>query len=396
MSSTRFADRMQGLSTKVVGEILKLTQQPEIISFAGGMPARDAFPTEQLADLAEQVIKERKDAVLQYGVTEGFYPLREFIAHWLLEKGMQVKPEQVLITTGSQQGIDLIAKALVNPGDRVLVERPTYLTAIQIFRSYQADLLSIPYDHQGVDVSALEQLISASRPKAVYLIPTFQNPSGRTLGLSNRQALAAMLQRHQVVLVEDDPYGDLRYRGQPLPAITGMDTTGQSIYLGSFSKIISPGLRIGFAVAKGELFEHLVIGKQVTDVHTSNLSQALVYEFCRRGYLEQHIARIRAMYGEKCRRMQAAIQEYMPAGIEWTDPEGGLFIWGVLPPGMESKQLVQAAIRNKVAFIPGESFFADGAGQNTLRLNFSNATPDEIEVGIARLAEVVRQCMQQS
>lgn len=393
MDSTRFADRLQGLSTKVVGEILKLTQQPDIISFAGGMPARDAFPTEQLADLAELVIRERKDAVLQYGVTEGFYPLRELIAHWLNEKGMQVRAENVLITTGSQQAIDLVAKALVNPGDRVVVERPTYLTAIQIFRSYQADFLPVPYDQHGVDVPTLERQISQERPKAVYLIPTFQNPTGQTLSLGNRQALAEMLQRQAVVLVEDDPYADLRYSGQPLPAITGLDMTGQCIYLGSFSKIISPGLRIGFAVASGELFEKLVIGKQVTDVHTSNLSQALVYEFCRRGYLEQHIAKIRSLYRDKLLRMQAAIEQYMPAGIQWTAPKGGLFVWGVLPLGIDSKQLMQEAVRNKVAFIPGESFFADGAGQNTMRLNFSNASLSEIEIGISRLAQVVKQFM---
>lgn len=393
MEETRFANRLQGFSSKVISEILKLTQQPDIISFAGGMPAPDAFPTDELAELAEYVIRQRREAVLQYGVTEGFYPLRDWIARWISQKGLRVRAENVLITTGSQQGIDLVAKALVNPQDKVVVERPTYLTAIQIFRSYEACFLVTPYNQQGVDVPALEALIEQEQPKVVYLVPTFQNPSGQTLPLENRRDLADMLTRHQVVLLEDDPYADLRYSGEPLPAIMGMDQTGQAIYLGSFSKIISPGLRVGFAVATGELFDKLVIGKQVTDINTSNLSQALVYEFCSRGYLEPHIGKISSMYKEKCRKMQAAIKQYMPNNIQWTVPEGGLFIWGELPADIDSKAVMQEAVKHKVAFIPGESFFADGTGQNTMRLNFSNAALADIEIGIMRLAGVLQQFM---
>lgn len=393
MESIRFAKRLAGFSSQVISQILQLTQQPDIISFAGGMPSADAFPIDELAELAEQAIAEHRTAVLQYGVTEGFYPLREWIAGWLQQKGMAVQPGQVLITTGSQQGIDLVAKALVDPGDQVVVERPTYLTAIQIFRSYQAAFLAVPYDQAGVDVDHLTAIIRRERPQVVYLVPTFQNPSGRTLSLVNRQQLAAMLSRERVVLLEDDPYADLRYVGEPLPAITGMDQSGQAIYLGSFSKIISPGLRVGFAVANRALFDQLVIGKQVTDVHTSNLSQALVYEFCRRGYLDGHLAKLRALYGAKCAKMQAAIAQYMPSGIDWTAPAGGLFLWGELPAGVDSKQVMQEAVRQRVAFIPGESFFTDGSGQNTLRLNFSNATLEDIEQGIQRLAGVLQQFM---
>jgi len=375
---------MQG---NVIREILKLTQQPDIISFAGGLPALDLFPAQELAEIARHVLLNER-SILQYGTTEGYPPLREFVADWVKGVGITAKAEDVLITSGSQQGIDLIAKALLDPGDKVVVESPTYLAAIQIFRTYEATFAVTHNDHAGVFVDELEEVVAREQPKLVYLVPTFQNPTGITLSLARRQTLGEMLQRHEVILIEDDPYGRLNFSGELLPAIKSFDTSNQVAYFGSFSKIVAPGLRVGFAIAPAPLLRKMVIGKQGTDVHTSNLSQAMVYEFCRRGLLTPHIASIAAAYNKKLKVMQECLP-LLPVGIKWTRPEGGLFIWGELPVDIDAVELLQVAVREKVAFIPGESFFVEGGGKNTLRLNFSNATEENIRLGIARLARAL-------
>lgn len=393
MDELRFASRVQNMAGNVIRELLKLTQQPDIISFAGGMPAPEAFPAEQVAELAAEVVRTKRDAVLQYGVTEGYYPLREWIAGWVAEKGIRAKAEDVLIISGAQQGIDLAAKAMLNPHDKVAVESPTYLAAIQIFKTYEASFVVAEGDMAGLDVDRLENLIVAEKPKLIYLVPTFQNPTGRTLPLQRRKAVADLLSRHEVVLIEDDPYANLRYSGEALPAIMSFDQSEQTVYLGSFSKLISPGMRVGFAIARGGLFRKLVIGKQGTDVHTSNLSQVIIHEFCSRGYLDAHLQKICRIYDEKRVRMQEMVAKYMPENITWTSPEGGLFLWGELPAGVDSKRLLEAAVKERVAFIPGESFYVQPIGENTMRLNFSNAKLEDIEIGIARLAGVLRQFM---
>ncbi len=394
MEGTRFADRLQGMAGNVIRELLKLTQQPDIISFAGGMPSPDAFPNEVLSDLAEELLLTKKVAMLQYGESEGYYPLREWIASWVSEKGIKASPEEVIILSGSQQGIDLSGKIMLNPGDKVAVEAPTYLACINIYKMYEAVFVTAPNDEVGLDVEALEEVIEREKPKLLYLVPTFQNPTGRTMPLERRQALAELLTRHDIVLVEDDPYGDLRYEGEPVPAVKSMDVTGRAIYLGSFSKLISPGLRVGFAIARPEIARKLVLGKQTTDTHASQLAQALVYEFCSRGYLKDHLKRICAMYDAQRRKMKEMIDLYMPKSIKWSQPEGGMFYWGVLPEGIDAKVLMKEAIEEKrVAFISGESFFADGSGQNTLRLNFSNSSIEKIEKGMKALAEVFNKYM---
>jgi 2-aminoadipate transaminase len=377
---------MQG---NVIREILKLTQQPDIISFAGGLPAPDSFPAEELAEIARQVLRNDR-SILQYGTTEGYGPLREFVADWVKDVGIKAKAEDVIITSGSQQGIDLVAKAMLDAGETVVVESPTYLAAIQILRTYEASFAVVHNDHAGVLVDELEAVIAKEKPKLVYLVPTFQNPTGITLSLARRKAIGEMLSRHEVILIEDDPYGRLNFTGQVLPAIKSFDTSNQVAYFGSFSKIISPGLRVGFAIAPAPLLRKMVIGKQGTDVHTSNLSQAMVYEFCQRGWLSPHIAEVARRYSRKLVVMQECLA-LLPADIKWTQPEGGLFIWGELPPHIDAVKLLEIAVREKVAFIPGESFFVEGGGKNTLRLNFSNATEENIRVGFARLAKALQE-----
>lgn len=377
---------MQG---NVIREILKLTQQPDIISFAGGLPAPDSFPAEELAEIARQVLRNDR-SILQYGTTEGYDPLRQFVADWVKDVGITAKAEDVVITSGSQQGIDLVAKAMLDAGETVVMESPTYLAAIQILRTYEAAFAVVHNDQAGVLVDELEDVIVKEKPKLVYLVPTFQNPTGITLSLARRKAIGEMLSRHEVILIEDDPYGRLNFTGQVLPAIKSFDASNQIAYLGSFSKIISPGLRVGFAIAPAPLLRKMVIGKQGTDVHTSNLTQAMVYEFCRRGWLSPHIAEVARQYSRKLKVMQECLA-LLPADIKWTQPEGGLFIWGELPPHIDAVKLLEIAVREKVAFIPGESFFVEGGGKNTLRLNFSNATEENIRVGFARLAKALQE-----
>lgn len=374
------------MAGNVIRELLKLTQQPDIISFAGGLPAQDSFPAEVLAEIASDVIRTNP-SILQYGTTEGYAPLREWIADWVKGIGISAKPEEILITSGSQQGIDLISKALLDPGDTVIMESPTYLAAIQILKTYEAKFAVVHGDGDGVFVDELDQVIAREKPKFVYLVPTFQNPTGITLSVERRKQLGQMLTKHEVIVVEDDPYGRLRFAGQALPAIKAFDVSNQVAYFGSFSKIVSPGIRVGFTIAPAPLLRKMVIGKQGTDVHTSNLSQALVYEFCRRGLLEPHIASVNEQYGRKLKIMQECLS-MLPSEIKWTNPEGGLFLWAEFPEEMNATTIFEAAVKEKVAFVPGDSFFVEGDHANTARFNFSNASEESIRDGFKRLAKV--------
>ncbi|MFZ5753530.1 MAG: PLP-dependent aminotransferase family protein [Bacillota bacterium] len=390
MYQQMFSRAVANATGNVIREILKLTQQPDVISFAGGLPSPDAFPGEELQEIAAQIIGKYKNEVLQYGTSEGYLPLRQFVAGWVKEKGIEAEAADVLIISGSQQGIDLLGKTFINPGDGILLENPTYLAAIQIFNVYQGKFNLVNTDEQGLIPASLRAAAEKSTNKLVYLVPTFQNPTGTTLSLARRREIAGMLEELGLVLVEDDPYGDLRYSGDPLPAIKAYDQQNRVVYLGSFSKIISPGLRVGFAIGPREILGKMVIGKQTTDVHTSNLSQMIIYEFCRQGLLTPHIASVREKYGRKRDLMLELLDKYFPEEVTWTKPEGGLFIWAELPQGVSSTELLQEAVKEKVAFIPGDCFFPAGGGENTIRLNFSNASPEEIETGISRLGKVMK------
>ena len=386
MEESRFAKRLQNMGGNAIRELLKVTQRPDIISFAGGNPAPDTFPAKQLGEIAQEVLARDRN-ILQYGTTEGYAPLREFVAGWVGDIGIDASPSDVLITSGSQQGIDLLGKAMLNPGDKVVLEDPTYLAALQIFRTYEGTFITVPSDANGVLLEELEEAISREKPSLVYLVPTFQNPTGITLSLERRKKLAEIVARYSVITIEDDPYGRLRYSGEALPAIKSFDHNGEIVYLGSFSKLVSPGLRVGFAIASPALLQKMVIGKQSTDVHTSNLSQVMVYEFCKRGLLAPHLEESRAKYARKLEIMTEQLSLF-PDNIKWTSPEGGLFIWGELPETMDATKLFSAALEEKVAFVPGTSFFAGGGHTNTIRLNFSNASEDMIREGMQRLARV--------
>lgn len=386
MDESRFAKRLQNMGGNAIRELLKVTQQPDIISFAGGNPAPDTFPAEQLGEIAREALAKDRN-ILQYGTTEGYAPLKEFIAGWVKDIGIDARPSDVLILSGSQQGIDLMGKAMLNPGDKVVVESPTYLAALQIFRTYQGTFVNVPFDAEGVLLDELEEAIAVEKPTLVYLVPTFQNPTGITLNLERRKRLAEIVARYPVVTIEDDPYGRLRYQGESLPSIKSFDQNNEIVYLGSFSKLISPGLRVGFAIGSSAILQKMVIGKQSTDVHTSNLSQVLIYEFCKRGLLEPHLSESRAKYARKMAIMKEQLSLF-PEDIKWTSPEGGLFIWGELPGTMDAARLFAAALEEKVAFVPGTSFFADGGHTNTMRLNFSNASEEMIREGMSRLARV--------
>lgn len=387
-----FAKRFEGMTGNVIREILKLTQKPDVISFAGGLPSSDSFPVAELQEIAFNLLGRGGEGILQYGTTEGDAGLRDFLSGWLKERGIETIPDEVLILSGSQQGIDLIAKAVLDPGDVVVVERPTYLAALQIFKSYEVRFAVVPTDADGMDVDALDEIIRRERPKLIYTVPTFQNPSGITLSLRRRERLVEIADRHNLIVVEDDPYGNLRYSGDPVPCVKAFDRPGRVVYLGSFSKIVAPGLRVGYAVAEPTTIRRMIVGKQGTDVHTSNLSQRMVAEFCRSGRLQPHIERIRKEYGAKRNRMLDAMQSHFPQQAEWTKPDGGLFVWVTLQDGVSTTQLLEKAVNEeKVAFIPGSPFFVDGGGENTMRLNFSNAKEEEIDTGIARLGRVLQQ-----
>lgn len=388
----QFASRLDGITGSAIRDLFSLLSSTSILSFAGGNPAPETFPKDDLARIAERVLSQRADTVLQYGATEGYYPLRESILQQILiPKGIHAKTSNILPVAGSAQGIDLVARAMINPGDTVLVESPTFLGALQIFRVAQANLVSVPMDGQGVLVDELEDAIRLHHPKVVYTIPTFQNPTGQTLPLDRRQAVARICADYGVLVLEDDPYCDLRYRGEPLPPIQHFDPCGNVVLLNSFSKIISPGLRLGYVVANPELLRKLTIIKQGADTHTSNLSQAVVDEFLRSELLPAHLERIVACYRERLETMSKGIRAYCPDTILYREPEGGLFVWIDLNTDVDAKELLtQAVDKANVAYIPGEHFFVSAAdGKHCLRLNFSSSTPKEIEIGMERLGSLL-------
>lgn len=389
----QYAKRLDGITGSAIRDLFSLLSSTSVLSFAGGNPAPETFPREELACIAGQVLLQNADTVLQYGATEGYYPLRESILQQiLLPKGIRANIGNILPTAGSAQGIDLVARAVIDPGDTVLVESPTFLGALQIFRVAQANLVPVKMDELGVLTDELEETIRRRHPKLFYTIPTFQNPTGRTLPLERRKAVARICADYGVLVLEDDPYCDLRYSGELLPPIHHFDPCGNVVLLNSFSKIISPGLRLGYAVANPELLRKLTIIKQGADTHTSNLSQALVDGYLRSGLLPAHIEHIVACYRERLQAMTKGIRSCFPEEIQYREPEGGLFAWVELDADVDAKELLTRAIDDaKVAYIPGEHFFVSpSSGKRCLRLNFSSSTPSEIEAGMERLGGLLR------
>lgn len=392
MEEQRFATRMQGIKGNAIREILKVTQQPGMISFAGGMPSPASFEIETVKQIVNDVMDRDGKTILQYGATQGYAPLRKELIEFVKNVGLSIEQDNLLVLSGSQQGINLAAKAMLDPGDKVIVESPSYLAALQIFKTYQAEFIVVPSDEDGIDMDILEEKIRTENPKIVYIIPNFQNPSSRTLPMAKRLRIADMLKKYKTLLIEDDPYGYLRYSGEHLPSITSMDTTNQSIYLGSFSKLVSPGLRVGYVVGPKDVISKMRIGKQGTDVHTSLLSQAIVGEYLSRGLLMPHVEDIKKMYKEKRDLFLAEMAEHFPTEAHWNKPDGGLFIWVEMPEGYDIDALFQKAIAQKVAFVPGASFFVEQK-TNCLRLNFSNASAEEIKIGVKKLGQAMKECL---
>jgi 2-aminoadipate transaminase len=403
----RYAGRTRHLTSSTIRELLKLTQRPEVISFAGGMPAPELFPLERVREASNRILADSLEGqtALQYSATEGYPPLREMIARHTARYGILATPENVLITSGSQQALDLIAKLMIDPGDSVLVEAPTYLGALQAFNVFEPRYASVPVDSEGLrtDSGALDDAL-AQNPKFMYLLPNFQNPSGTTLSLERRRKLLDLADRQGIPIIEDDPYGQLRYEGQHVPPLLALDRQSRSvrrdngfrvgnvIYLSTFSKTLAPGLRLGWMIAPPDVIGRLVQLKQGADLHTSTFTQQLVYEVARGGFLDAHIRRLRPIYRERRDVMLNALAEFMPPGVEWTRPAGGLFLWLSLPEGMDAASLLQSALALNVAFVPGSAFFADQEqGRRHCRLNFSNAQPERIVEGIQRLGEAMRE-----
>ncbi len=397
---SRYALRTKGVTSSLIRELLKLTQRPEVISFAGGLPAAEYFPVERFRDACNRVLAGQSHLALQYGPTEGYMPLREFIADRLRRHDVRVTADNVLITSGSQQALSLIGALLINPGDHVLVERPTYLGALQAFTAYQADYIGVPTDAEGIRI---DELLEALRhgPKFMYILPNFQNPAGVTLSRERRHELIHLAQERGIPILEDDPYGELRYEGEAIEPLVAIDAqlaghngdtyTGNVISLGTFSKTLAPGLRIAWIVAPKNVISKLTQLKQGADLHTSTFNQMVIYEVARDGFIDEHVAKLRVVYRKRRDAMLGALDRYMPAQVEWTHPDGGLFLWVQLPDGMPVRTLFDAAVRRNVAFVPGDAFFTGPNPPPTARLNFSTVGEDLIIEGIRRLSEAIEE-----
>ena len=387
ISDVRFAHRFDQVTGSAIREIFKVIAQPGMISFAGGNPSPDALPDRTVAELTEFVIRNDGKRILQYGATEGYAPFVESLKTYV-EAMLGISIPAVLPVTGSTQAMDLLCKALIDPGDTVLVENPSFLGNLQCMKLYQANLVTVQSDENGLITEDLEEKIKQYHPKMLYTIPTFQNPSGKTLPDDRRRKIAKLANQYGVIVAEDDPYRDLRYEGEPLRSRKYYDEGGWIMCLGSFSKIISPGLRVGYIAGDASVIRKCTIGKQSTDVHTANLNQAIVDQFIRRNLLPDHIQAICKGYGAKMRQMLKCL-ELFPDDVVYTRPQGGLFIWAEMPAGIDAVLMLQKAVERKVAYVPGTYFCSDGGHTNTLRLNFSNSTEEQIETGMSILREIV-------
>ncbi len=396
--ANRYAQRTQRMGSSAIRELLKLTEKPDIISFGGGLPAPDVFPVAQFQEACQKVLTDFGAQALQYSTTEGYTPLREQIARHTTRYGIEINPDNILITSGSQQALDLLGKVFINPGDHILVESPTYLGALQAWNAYGAEYVTVPMDKSGMNTEALEEALRAG-PKFIYVLPNFQNPTGVTLSLKRRQRLIELADQYGVPIIEDDPYGQLRFEGEHLPPVVVLDDRfrgncsecyhGNVIYLSTFSKTLAPGIRLAWIIAPPEVIVKLVQAKQGADLHTASFNQMVAHEVSRGGFLDEHIKLIRKVYRERRDIMLGAMDRFFPPEVDWTHPEGGLFLWGTLPKYLNSADVLKLSLEKKVAFVPGEPFYANGGGHNTMRLNFSNATPEKIQEGIRRLGEAI-------
>jgi len=384
-----FADRMSKVPKSFVREILKVTENPNIISFAGGLPNPISFPHKEIAEVAAVILANFSDEALQYASTEGYRPLRNYIANRYQNAGLDVESDNILMINGSQQGLDLIGKVFLNRDDVMLIERPTYLAAIQAFGLYEPKFVSIPLLDDGIDIDLLKNKLESLNPKLFYSIPNFQNPTGITYSQKKREKIGEIFNENDTVFVEDNPYGDIRFMGKDLPPVKSF--LENSVLLGSFSKIVSPGMRLGWIVADDEIMKHLITVKQASDLHSNLLTQMIVHHYLTGYNVEKHLKIIRKMYKIQRDCMVTMIKKYFPSDVKYTKPEGGMFLWVILPERMSSMELFEAAIDENVAFVPGEAFYSEDPQKNTLRLNFSNSDEKKIEEGIKRLGKAIKQ-----
>lgn len=395
--SVTFSQRVAHLRASEIRELLKLTQRPEVISFGGGLPAAESFPVAALKAAAARVLDEHASLALQYSTTEGYLPLRQWIASRMeVVHGATVAAERVVVTTASQQGLDLTGKVFLDEGDEVLCESPTYLGAIQAFRAYGARFVEVPTDDDGMLPDELERLLrTCQHPRVIYTVPDYQNPSGRTWSLPRRRALLEIARHHAVVVLEDCPYVEVRFAGTQVPPLVALDTTGQVVHLGTFSKILCPGLRLGWVTAAPEILEKYVLAKQGADLHSSTFAQMLAVECLAGCDIDTHLGRVRAMYRSRRDAMVRTLETELPPGCHFTRPDGGLFLWVELPHEISGRDLLVRALRRDVAFVPGGAFFPNGGHENHIRLNYSCMTEERIIEGVKRLAAALHELMLQ-
>ncbi|MBL8050759.1 MAG: PLP-dependent aminotransferase family protein [Anaerolineales bacterium] len=401
----RYAHRAQKAKTSEIRELLKLTEQPDMISFAGGLPAPEVFPIKEFQEACNYVLNERGAQALQYGASEGYTPLREMIARHNGRYSVPVTADNILITSGSQQALDLIGRLFINRGDHIVVESPTYLGALQAWNAYGAQYVTVPADEHGMITDKLEEALRVG-PKFIYVLPNFQNPSGSTLSLERRKRLILLADQYGVPIIEDDPYGQLRYEGEHIPSVVMLDNqyrndtdgeySGNVIYLSTFSKLLAPGLRLAWVIAPPNVIQKLVMAKQAADLHSSTFNQQVAYEVAKGGFLDEHVKVIRSVYKERRDVMLEMMEEIFPSEMSWQKPLGGMFLWGILPQGVDAAEILKMAILKKVAFVPGGSFHPDGGKNNTMRINFSYSSPDVIREGITRLGETLKEVFQKN
>ncbi len=395
----RYANRTQRMGSSVIRELLKLTEQPDIISFGGGLPAPEVFPIKQFQAACNYVLENDGPQSLQYSTTEGYRPLREMIARHTGRYSVKITSENILITSGSQQALDFLGRVFINQGDHIVVESPTYVGALQAWNAYGAQYIAVPSDENGMVVDKLEEALRIG-PKFIYVLPNFQNPSGTTLSLERRKKLVELADRYGVPIVEDDPYGQLRFEGEHLPSLVWLDSqfrgddgvyTGNVIYLSTFSKLLAPGIRLAWVIAPEQVIRKLVQSKQAADLNTAAFNQMVAYEVGKGGFLDEHVKFIRQVYKERRDVMLETMEEIFPREVRWTKPQGGMFLWGVLPDWMDAAEVFKIAIQRKVAFVPGASFHPNGGGDNTMRINFSYSNPDKIREGVTRLGTLLKE-----
>lgn len=391
----KFAKRMERLQASEIRELLKLTQRPEIISFAGGLPAPELFPVEELAKVAHDILLKEGKQLLQYATTEGRPTLRKKIADRMLAKyQIQVSPDEILITTGSQQCLDFAGKLFLDPGDVVLCESPSYLGALNAFNAYEPEFIEVPTDEGGLIPEELDKILSTTnRCKFIYVIPDFQNPTGRTWSLERREKFMEVINKYELPVLEDNPYGELRFEGEILPSLKSMDTKGLVIFLGTFSKIFCPGLRLGWVAAKPGILSEFIKIKQSADLHTSNFDQGIADAYIESYDLDAHVEKIKDLYRHRRDLIIASMEKMMPEGVEWTHPQGGLFLWLTFPQGTSAAQVFVKCIEKNVAGVTGDAFFPNGKTDRNMRINYSNMPDDKIVEGIRRIAEAIKECI---